>query len=1015
MFGTKLKRAQEFLVKKCVNLFFFPASLLMIAGCSSQKDSGYHKAMQNLTAHFNILFNAKEILRQKQVSYATSFIDNYTQVLSVYQDTTPHTSSLDKDLDLATVKANFLINEKEESKYIGDAYLVLGEANYLEGNYFNGVEYFSYVLRSFPKRKDLQEQAAVWKTRTLIYLDQVPQAKPVIDTALAHINPKKHVLADIYAAKLEYDITVADYVDGEEMALQAVHYCHDTNERTRWKFILAQLEELNNHRADAYKNYAKVARSNALFEMAFNAELNMIRMRDEQNGVKRSRQAELMALMKNPDNAEFKDQIYYQVAQILMADKDVDGAIKNYNLSIRKSTKNRTQKGLSYLRLAELYFNVKTDYVRSKRYYDSTLTSLPVTYPGYLAIQKKGNNLALLADRLQIIAREDTLQALALMDEKKRLSVIDQMVSDYVLQQQTQAAAAKANAAAEATQQSSSFSGGSFYFDNASAVGQGASDFKKKFGNRKLEDDWRRSTRASSDVTANTAPSSQSVDPDAPTAGQKAANSTTASNYRKSLMAGLPLTAAQLAQSNLRIYNAYVDIGDFYRDILEDKNEAIKVFEKILRLYPNDPNRPAIYYNLYRLYTDLDAEKSNYYKDKLLKEYPETPFAKIIIDPDFVKKLGDKNAEYATAYNAVFDLYAQKKYKEVIAGVPQMLKQYPGNKYSAQLFYLQTLAQGHAEAVGPFTDSLKQLMAYYPTDKLIIPLVKQHLAYINANVADIQSRDVVLADADPHDIPFTLVVENKKQTNYRKQPRSALPLKPADKTEDKLADKQSKKPNKTADSAAAKPAVPPPAVRSADGTLVAAESGNVRTLSPPGGENPGIVKTNVPTVVPGSDMPMPGGDVPNPAGGAPGSAAARPDQALNGAQAATKPAVAIPSIFSKLDSTNYYFAVSVNSGDVNLASSRFGIGQFNRANYTGQGIKHQLLAVGDSDQVIYVGHFASLDEVKKYARQIVPLLPDIMKAQAAKYSFFIITKENLDKLADRKTLNSYIDYYQSNY
>jgi len=103
----------------------------------------------------------------------------------------------------------------------------------------------------------------------------------------------------------------------------------------------------------------------------------------------------------------------------------------------------------------------------------------------------------------------------------------------------------------------------------------------------------------------------------------------------------------------------------------------------------------------------------------------------------------------------------------------------------------------------------------------------------------------------------------------------------------------------------------------------------------------------------------------------------------------------------------------VASATTNLASSRFGIGQFDRANYAGLGIRHQLKAVGDSDQVIYVGHFSSFEDAKSYAKAIVPVLPDIMKVPAAKYTFFIISKENLDKLADRKTLNSYIDYYQT--
>jgi hypothetical protein len=74
-----------------------------------------------------------------------------------------------------------------------------------------------------------------------------------------------------------------------------------------------------------------------------------------------------------------------------------------------------------------------------------------------------------------------------------------------------------------------------------------------------------------------------------------------------------------------------------------------------------------------------------------------------------------------------------------------------------------------------------------------------------------------------------------------------------------------------------------------------------------------------------------------------------------------------------------------------------------------------LLPVGPDDQLIYVGRFITLEGVKAYARQIIPLMPEIMKLPKDKYSFFIITQENLNKLADKKMLDSYIDYYQKNY
>ncbi|MFI5137928.1 MAG: hypothetical protein ACHQIM_08865 [Sphingobacteriales bacterium] len=961
------------------------AAILIATGCSLEKKSGFNRGMQNITARYNILFNANEILRQKQESYATSFVDNYNEILSVYQDTTPQTTTPDKDLELAIAKGNRIITIKEQSHYIGDAYLVLGKANYLEGNYFNAVEYFSYVVRSFPKEKKLFQEGLIWKTRTLMYLNQLAEAKPVIDTAIQSINPKKRVNADIYATKLQYDIDVQDYTDGEEMAKQAIRYCHGETQKLRWTFILAQLQELNNKPREAAANYSQIAKSNALFEMAFNASLNLIRIEDTQNGVKINRVDKLLGLLQNPNNKEFNDQIYYQAAQIYMAEKNIDQAIKYYKLAIKAGVRNQDQKGLAYLRLAEIYFNNKADYLRSKKYYDSTLTTLPTNYPGYQGIQKKSSNLALLADRLQIITREDTLQALARMDEKTRSALIDKMVDDEILQQQAAANAAAGNASAGNSsggpQGGISRSGGTFYFDNATAVGQGFTDFKQKWGSRKPEDNWRRSTRSSSDITANSAGSTQANDPDAPVnSAQNNKTTMNAGRYRKNLVQDLPLNPDLLAQSNVRVYNAYIDVGNFYRDILDDKKEAISTYELVLRRFPDNPNNPAVYYSLYRLYSEVDPAKSDRYKNILLKNYAETPFAKIISDPDYAKKLEDADAEFTQAYNIVFDLYAHKHYKEVIKSVPELIKLYPDNKLSAQLYYLRTIAAGHFEKATPFRDSLQQLTKKYPNDGLITPLVNKQLAYIDANQAELQARNIVLENEDPNEVPFTLAQDLQEQAPYRHplRPTPVFATKPGEGLPEK----------KPVAVAANKPA----------------QQVNVTPVNKPVIKKPDSATTQRQAVIKVDSVLTPGQAL-----------ITKTDSVSKPDQTAINLPVIEPSIFSLNDSTNYYFVVNVSSGTTNVASSRFGIGQFNRANYAGKGIKHQLIVVEGNNQLIFVGRFFSLDGVKDYARQIIPLLPEIMKVPKDSYSFFIITQQNLDKLADKKTLDSYIDYYQKNY
>ena len=1081
-----------------------PALVITVAGCSLEKRNWIDRNLQNLTAHYNILFNARETVRLKQIIYANAFIDNYNEILSVYPDTiplgaraaiqnssmfpqsggtntqsggalpqsggtnmqnantirptgtsspqsggaytqnagplpqnggayTPNAATLpqnggannpnagtlpqnggtnnpnagslsqnsgantqnagslsqnggantqavgsffqnggantqntgiagqgstsntqganaDKDLDAAILRANTIISIKEQSRYLGDAYLVLGKAYYLEGKYFNSVEYFNYVTHSYQKRPDLIQDALIWKTRSLMYLNQMKQAKLPIDSAISNIPPPKakhkikavtRLTPDVYATKLLYDINVKDYDDGEEMAKQAIHFCRNDQQRFRWTFILGQVQERNQKLGEADKNYISIINSNAPFEMAFNASLNQIRIEDLKKGKKLKRTDRLLALLKNPNNKEFKDQVYFHVANIYMDSAKVDTAIRFYNLSVRTSLKNRSQKGLSYLKLAEIYFNNKADYLRSKKYYDSTLTTLPTNYPGYAAIQRKAVNLKLLANQYEIINREDTLQALAAMDEKKRLSVIDKMVKDKMAAQKAvmeTSVSPFGDTDPDAEGLPGANGNSRFYFYNVNAVTNGFSDFKQKWGNIKLDDNWRRSSRSITDVAvsapvANPATNGNKVAEEA----QKLKDKLTAQKYANEIIEVLPTTPSLRAKSNKLVYDAYFELAYIYRDLINDNKESAAMFRTIMDRFPNNPNRPVIYYSLYRLYSYFDEAQSNIYITKLLNEYPTSTYALFFKDANYLKKINDHDASVTEAYDEIFDLYYNKHYDEVVACVPEVLKRFPANKYSAQLYYLQAISAGHNEKLQPFADSLQNILKKFPKDRLIDPLINQHLIFINANRAQLLTLNVVLAD-DTAEIPFTLSPGLKKEANLRRE---------------------------------IQPYIQPPQY--------------VDQATPINPRNVNILQTKK------------------------GDGVKPPDQKVK------KEKGAVSNLFSMRDSSNYFFVVNVSSGTAVLSSSRFGIGQFNRANFAGLGIKHQLMDVGDDTQLIYVGKFSSLTSVKEYAKGIIPLLPDIMKVPKDKYSFFVITQENLTKLLDKKTLDSYIDYYQNNY
>lgn len=911
------------------SLLIFCILSFALAACNPQKQTVASRGMQNLTAHYNILYNANLLVDESERNIQLNTTDNYDRIISVYKEPTEITSQAEtKKLDDAILKANTIANEKSLSSYVDDAYFLVAKANHLKANFFNASEFFTYVYRSYPDEKELRQAALAWKARSLMESERFEEAEATLDTALKYIKTEKKSVADVYAARAQLHLYAREDEQAISLLEQAIKYANNRQNKIRWTYLTAQLQQLANKTEAAYENYTEVVKSNAPFDMAFNANLNRISIRNELNGHTLSRSKQLQSLLKDDKNRDFIDQIYFQIGNTYADENDPDQAIENYKLAIKNSTKNTTQKGLTYLKLAEIYFG-QSDFVKSKAYYDSTLSALPKTYPDYDLISKKTSTLELLADRLTTISREDTLQMLAMLPEADREVRIGALVREQSLKaiNSTLPANAGSSLPGPSAALAKAVREGKFYFNNSIALSQGLIDFKKRWGNRKLEDNWRRSQKSSSDI-ANTLSPDQTI---ANNPFQQPINDPTAANIetiRRTFIEGMPLTAEQRLISDQKIAAAYYDIGNYYREVSLDSAEALNTYETLIRRFPDNSNKLAVYYNLYRLYGNVNPQKSEEYKNILLKEYPDSPFAKIILDPLYSEKIDEQEAAFNRFYNDAYDLYVNKRYGEVLSHIDSYGQTFSARKAAAQLDYLRALGIGRTQKLPLLETAFKELVAKYPDDKLIVPLVQQHLTFIELNRDAMASRVVALVDNDPNEAIFV-----EEPVNQPVQ----LPTK------------------------ANRPAIA--ANTQAAATLPAA---------------------NVPaTNVPATNTP-------------------------------SEPIVE-SAYFAKEESAIFYFVVNVSDPATNLSSSRFGIGQFNRINLPGTGIRHQLKPVGNQSQLIFVGPFSGLKAVRGYFNNIDPVMNDVMKIPAAKYSTFFINQQNLDKISDKEMLDRYVEFYKTNY
>ncbi len=928
----------------------------LVAACATRKQAGKQEydMMENLTARYNIVYHGRKIIADVERQNFASHRDNYQQLLPVLVEPTEASAAANAPLmDSVIGKALDIINNKTKSKYINEAYLLTGKANYLKGNYYNAVEFFTYVAHTFADMPEYRQAGLVWKARALMQLGNLTEAGRVLDTVFMGLETEKKSVGWAFATQAKQYLLTHDEESAITMLQQALDHAADKPTKIRWHFLLGQLLEQHGRMEEAYNHYSRVVRSNAPYEMTFHAGLNRVFLVTADHGSSEDRVRLLRRMLRDGKNTAFKDQIYYQIGEVFYANGDVREALENYEQALQQQSDNRYQAALTYLKLADHHFEV-ADYPAAKLYYDSVGMVLPTDFPDAGAVQRKIANLDELIAQLQIVAHQDSLQYLAGLAEGPRQAEIDSIVvRTYAQIQSIQKGSEKKATAGRSTPRSPfdelpgtavTYTDNRFYFNNPDAMGMGQAEFRRRWGNRTLRDNWRFSDMIGSgqvNISPTSAGEEQAVvQPDT----AKVDSATWAAQFRERYLEALPDTDEKMRQSNNWIHDALIRIGNIYRDELRDNREAANTFEALLERYPDTKEAALIYYNLHRLYTDVDEQRAAYYREKLLAEFPDALYSHIIRDPMYLAKLEQQKQVLDQAYERVYALYTQQQYTDVVERVTDLLNQGQGREQTlSQLAYLRALAWGRIAPLDTFEHALRQLVSDFPDDSLVTPLAAQHLTFIDANRDTLVTRVYALQGIEEGRERFLdeptmtlwpqLVI---RQAPERPRPRREL------------------------------------AVGAATQTGIRASGlGNTSGITPQQLARTAEIGEIGPNTYRNLDL--------------------------------------LP------DSATYYFVVNVMSERVNLAPSRFGIGQFNRTRYAGTVISHQLKLVNDESQLIYIGPFNSYEQAKLYEGRILPLLPDIMKVPADYYNTFVITEDIFGTLSDFDKIDDYHAIYQEEF
>jgi tetratricopeptide (TPR) repeat protein len=693
-----------------------------------------------MTARYNIYFNGYESFKAGLVKLISGYKDDYAELLKVFEYSDPSTPSLcSSDMEKALQKASKvislksitakpeiksrgrsadkekeLLDRKEYNEWVDDSYLLIGKSRFYKHEYNEASAVFDYCISS-ANDPDIRTESSIWLSRIYNETGKYGEALRILNELDITKESSRSLKAMYYTTLADLFIKQKKYSEGIDPLGKAIDFIAGKRTKYRLTYLLAQLNEQTGNSAKAISLYRKVVKMNPPYDVEFNARINIAGVFDINSGKPAEIKRELEKMLKDSKNKDFLDQIYFALGSLSMKEGNETEGTEFFRKSASAPSLNQNQKSRSYLALADYYFK-KPDFMKAGKYYDSTVYFLEQKHPDYQALKLKSLDLNALVSQLTIIQNEDSLQRVALMTKSERDALISSIISNIT----------KAESEGKTSEYSDRYNMGQYYenerrfrgnidqegkwyFYNQTALAFGRTEFKRRWGERKLEDNWRRANKARVNTSQ--------VAADAEETAQNGPDTSKAKLDYKSpefYLKDLPLNDSLLAISNNRIANAYLNAGNVYSEKMNDVEGATRSFESLLDRYPSSELVPEALYSLYNVNKQTNGSKSEAYRQRLLEKYPSTEFARILSDPDYYeKKMADiKMAEqlYQDAYKA----FTNENFMTAVSLCDDAIKKYSHELLTPKFLLLRAYSNARIKDEKSFKDELTNLIKLWP-------------------------------------------------------------------------------------------------------------------------------------------------------------------------------------------------------------------------------------------------------------------------------------------------------------
>ena len=702
-------------------------TMMILCSCSTQKNTWATRSFHQTKVKYNILYNGNVAYEDGLKAIRDANTDDYTQILNLYpvsnhKAAEASSSQMDKTIEkcrkcikLHSIKSKPKRDPKKASdpKYklwlkseefnanMGLAWIRLGEAEFHKGDFLGAVSTFNYIINHYSNDADMIAQCQLWIARAYAEMGWQYEAEDMLQRVNIDALTKKH--ARLYSAvKADVLLKGGHHHEAIPFVKIAIPYEKRKIYRPRFAYVLGQLYELENNKSEATDAYKTVVRLAPPTEMEFNARVRIAEMGGK-NAIR-----QLRSMTRQSKYQDRLDQLYGAMGNIYLAQKDTAAALEMYEKAIAESTQAGMAKASVLVRAGDIYYEIRA-YEQAQPCYREAVTILSMEHPDYARIQKRSEVLDELVVAYNQAQLQDSLQALSQKTEEEQRAIVDRIIADLIeaekadslkqVQEARDIMLGRKGGEPRSVNTANMLGGGGqqnaeWYFYNPQLIRQGQQEWRRRWGNRPLEDNWRRQNKQvvaaypeemmATEGTDTLAIATDSVSRPAPME--------TDIHKPEYYLQQIPRTPQDFAACDSLWREAMIALYYIYRDKVEDEALAEETLHELVERFTGHPSLDGIFEDL---------------KLRALRN-----------DEAYIASMRRMLAEQDSLYAATYTAYTKGEYAQVKANKRYADTEFPQSELMPRFLFLNAVSVARTEGQTAFIAELQELVNRYPTSEL---------------------------------------------------------------------------------------------------------------------------------------------------------------------------------------------------------------------------------------------------------------------------------------------------------